>query len=510
MENTQEVKRDIKSNKIGARSKLAGISTAAALLWTQITGAGCAIKPSAEKDLDETNAIPTTSEQISNPEETKESIETTATINTPEQNVISYPYPKSSEGFILDDTRTTEETDALIFEIKNNPNYGYAERVNLYYAKMDELGINKNEYTPSIWTNSEGPGWSLTMVKDNEMYLPTNLDGVPNQDLILNPSASLENFSLVVFSRHAGLKIVWDKSNWPILMSADNSEWLQLGYSPIGWQTYKEKVDIVNSVEKNSVTKNFIFNDTLPVKSGPERNVAEYSQVNLADIINEEILKQELDYVNKNSIFNDQVIPATKLFIDSNRIYSMNKNFSVIVENIDFPNNFNDYRNNPDTRPIKIISYYKFYDPEIFEENGIDKVAKSLGVSKKALLDELENRPAFWIISWAYYNPDESITIGHSFVSIDDLTNKLDRIDKDNRQNFKFLPGIKHSEINYYNDIVDDFYKSYIFLEILFNNYPNLYPYNKDVNIKQWIDSGQMPQELQNALFTLQTHSLTY
>jgi len=132
---------------------------------------------------------------------------------------------------------------------------------------------------------------------------------------------------------------------------------------------------------------------------------------------------------------------------------------------------------------------------------GMEKVASEYDISKDDILQEMAGRTPLWIISWAYYNPDTTITVGHSFVDMSKYVNMTNLASQD----FKFLPGFEHSEITFYESFARNFYAGYTFLENLYELYPSLDP-SKD--IEEWLNSGQMPKQLEKTLFTLQAHIL--
>jgi len=426
------------------------------------------------------------------------------------------PYPQTSESFIIEDPRTMGEIEKTIEDIKNSPTAGYSQILDMYYQKLIELGFeNTTDHIPYISTNPQGDGWTMTIMHgDQIMYIPTTKTGIPHQDLIISPSAPLDSFDLILITRTAGLKIIWDKSGWPILATKDNKQWYQAGYNPVGWKDF----DNLPEPTVESKNKKFIINTKhpdYPVGRFPEASLlAQYSEVNLEDFLSGEILKQEKEYVekNKDKIFSDKAIPATKPTTRTETERTIDDTFSVTVKTIDFTPHPDEWDYDPETRPIKFLSYYKFYDEKVFEEMGIEEVANYLnekyknGTTKEYLLEEDRTRnPAFWIVSWAYLNPDRSIGIGHSFLDMTRLNQDIEYIKKSRNSDFQFLPGLEHVELTRYEKDLDmDFYVTHVFLEDLYQKYPELKPLSSDTD--KWVNTGQMPEELEKVLFTYQAH----
>ena len=421
-------------------------------------------------------------------------------------------YPQNSENFIFGDSRTNDDIEKAVQDIIDNPEYGYSEILNLYRAKLDQMGVDNNNYRAYISTNPNGPGWTLTIVKDGEMYIPINKEGVPHADLIISPTASLDSFDLLKVTNTKGLKIIWDESNWPAIINNSNTEWYAMGQSPIEWEKIETTQEVEGEIEQES--KVFVINNNFPILSNKEnkRNVDDYSEVDLNDFLSGDILKQELSYINENQIFSSNVIPQTKLLTESYTRYTKEDTFSVTVETIDFTNNYEDYKKNPDTRPLKIISYYKFFDENLFKDMGMEKAIEFLeDLDIDTALEEKKRSPRYWVVSWAYYNPDNTITIGHTFFDQVYFKQMLGHINPNNDNNkFLFFPGIKHLELIPHQEFFHNFHESYWFLEELYKRYPDLNPYKDGKNVEEWLNSGQMSLELQNALFTFQTHWLQY
>jgi PBP1b-binding outer membrane lipoprotein LpoB len=252
------------------------------------------------------------------------------------------------------------------------------------------------------------------------------------------------------------------------------------------------------------ISKSLKFNPNFLSDSKPE-TLQKYSEVNLESFVNGTLLAQEEEYLQNNNIFTDEVIDRTKLSLESWKSQS-SLGFSITANNINFPFR-NEDRKNENTRPIKIFSYYIFYDLDVFTALGIDKAASDLNVSTDRLLGDVKTTPYFLIAAWAYHNPDKTVTLGHSFVdylkvkaNLKSVANNYPDLD------YKFLPAYNHSQITFYDydrKAYNNFARAWPFLENLWEKYPDLKP--EKSTIDKWAKSGQMPKELETKLFTWQS-----
>jgi len=251
-----------------------------------------------------------------------------------------------------------------------------------------------------------------------------------------------------------------------------------------------------------------IFNSQFPEYN---TDFTKYSIVNLNNFISGEVLSQERKYVETNNIFTSEVTPPTEISTMEDRLYSQNNNFSVTAKTILVQNSTRGlYTDNANVRPIKIISFYPFFDLDLFDKMGLDEAieynetTKKLGLSKEYYIQSQKTR--FWIVSWAYANPDNTVTIGHTFINRNIYSSDQEAAKK-NQRDLKFMPGFKHTKITYVGNPFDDFTNGWVFLDRLWKIYPDLKP---DENLaSEWIKTRQMPGELGGDLFTYQT-SITY
>jgi len=228
-----------------------------------------------------------------------------------------------------------------------------------------------------------------------------------------------------------------------------------------------------------------------------------YSSINLEQITNGDLLKSEREYLQTHILFiNGESIPATKLYKQSSPVRGIMQGWSVTVNNLDFPIN-NEYSSNSDTRPIKIFSYYPFVDIDLFKELGLEKEYSKRGLTGEQFSEEFTKNPRFWVISWGYLNPDRTIAIGHTLLSIGSLESRI-KIAKEHFPNsdFKFVPAYSLENVIFTQDERVNLINEYLFLERLFEKYPQFKPDEQTIN--NWANSGYMSPDLEIKIFTLQ------
>ena len=235
----------------------------------------------------------------------------------------------------------------------------------------------------------------------------------------------------------------------------------------------------------------FIINPTIPnVALNENNNADEYSNILIEDFIKGDLLELETQYLESNNLFTEEVVTRNQLSTESHKYEELMFGSSVLVHNINFPL-ISEYKN-PNARPIKIFSFYKFYDPNLLRKLGQDEETIAWG----------EKQSGLWIVAWAYKNPDETISIGHTLINIA-IYKEIERRAQENiGGNLKFLPSYKISEIQLSEDEHRNSLNPWFLTDKLHKLYPEL---NPEPEIAQWIESGQMNPTLQKKLFTLQT-----
>ena len=153
------------------------------------------------------------------------------------------------------------------------------------------------------------------------------------------------------------------------------------------------------------------FGDAISVT--PENEYL-YTTITLDDLLSGRLLEREKEYIEKNPPFTDSVIPVKKLSYHE-RNYQEDHPDRMMGEADNVKNLYINkdselrYYNNPETRPLKIISYYPLEINEFLE--------KEIGWDEKYLTFTSYK----WVVSWAYQNPSGKVTIGHSLVDIRSL-----------------------------------------------------------------------------------------
>lgn len=230
-----------------------------------------------------------------------------------------------------------------------------------------------------------------------------------------------------------------------------------------------------------------------------------FSNINFDDLTSGRLLKFELDFISKTPVFSDQVENSkieihTLTFSSNHGTYSAKQIVVLGVKNSRFK---------PELRPLKIISFYVFRDEQLFENLGINPIRNDgLWFNEKW---------PFWLMTWAYHNPDGTVTLGHSLVEIFNYVNLTNTIRLSPRYKWRdcltcelhgtdFKPSpeylfyniqIKEENINKVNHLA--LYKIY-------KSHPELIPDEKI--IKTWVSNKVMPQELQFKLFGLETSTI--
>jgi hypothetical protein len=153
-------------------------------------------------------------------------------------------------------------------------------------------------------------------------------------------------------------------------------------------------------VPNNTVEPVLIINPEIPILLMNEtNNVDEYSSVNMGELLSGELLEFEKKYIQNESIFKDDVLPIDNPNKISSQIRHTTANgdkWSLYVNQVTYTSK-SPYKN-PENRPIKILSFYKIIDDQLFEEIGFSNY--------DGLIPWQEKQPDLWIMTWAYKNPD--------------------------------------------------------------------------------------------------------
>lgn len=227
-----------------------------------------------------------------------------------------------------------------------------------------------------------------------------------------------------------------------------------------------------------------------------DRIAKEFSNVTLEDITSGELLEYELAYVAENPVFTEEAensemrVNTRNSTIGSGVPGSVDQTYQKCDVYIDSDWT---YRENPNKRPIKIISYYQFRDEDLFTELGMDPIKND---SRKKSGQIAPNWP-IWMVTWAYHNPSGKTTLGHSVVQqIFGYTGTLDNLNKEGLD-FRPLPTYKFQNMKVDEETLkrsNEFVMYQVWLK-----YPELQA--DDTQIKSWVKTKEMPEELQKKLF---------
>jgi hypothetical protein len=232
------------------------------------------------------------------------------------------------------------------------------------------------------------------------------------------------------------------------------------------------------------------------------QNPESYSQVTLENFINGDILEAEEEYIRQNPPFNENLVNTVDRL---NTITRPNKStmhqYSFDTTNLVIPSS-SEHSSIPETRPIEVISYYRFVDFDIFKKLGYQEIKMRENYQTEEQYHQYEAlNTRFYVISWAYHNPDGSISIGHSFIPINKYLTRYERSKIEHPgDDPKFIIGYKLENIVYSPDQDINILTPELFLEKIYEIYPFLIPDVK--NVEEWANTGQFPKELENVLFT--------
>ena len=401
-------------------------------------------------------------------------------------------YPQNSENFIFGDSRTNDDIEKAVQDIIDNPEYGYSEILNLYRAKLDQMGVDNNNYRAYISTNPEGPGWTLTMVKGNEMYIPITKEGVPHADLIISPSASLDSFSLLKITNS---RIVWDKSNWPVIVNNSNAEWYAMGQSPIEWRKINN-VNKENIIEKPPIQESeLIINPEYPIINDVLRidNFEAYSPITFEDISSGKLLDTLKKHIKENPPFKESVLTTNSLLGRRGLYHEFTMPPGetadpVDIEYVIIDNQHLEY-NDEGKRPIKAISFFPIVDNDFLENefNWESRFFQADGYT--------------WILALAYKNPSGSDRVILLHVRPFWLNEQKKRCENEGRDLQVIITG-KIGDLGNINRQESELFYRYdaIYLtKFLREIYPNLTPPESD--FKTWIKTGEMSENLEKSLF---------
>jgi hypothetical protein len=408
--------------------------------------------------------------------------------------IFSADYPATPNDFILADTRTNQEKTELI---KSWAPDEYEKEVALYKAEMERTGQSAGdfEFEASI---VDGKSWVVVPKnkKTEKMYVPKIGELIQCSLHLwgyLDRSLDDDFFDLV----EVGIdnpKLLGDKSGWHVIAQVENGQRVRKWYDAPHDQIREVAPEPTPTPEVA-----YKINANLPVMSYDEMaekvdEVAkDFSTINFGDFSSGKLLEWEQKYIAENPPFNEEVKNND---IIKNMEHSEGGGSSFEKNTVYILSEEGNFEN-PNTRPIKIITYYVFKDQAFFESMGIDPI--EITSSKKW---------PFWMATWAYHNPDGTVTLGHSLIDIFAHSQNIDKIK--NRGDFPEGSDPRPVPIyKYFNlKIKEGMLKKKLNLATynIYQTYPEYQPNEEMINL--WIKSGQMPIELEANLFGLSTYPI--
>lgn len=389
-------------------------------------------------------------------------VETTFKI---QKNLDPSEYPQNAKNFIVNEETSKEQLEI----IWNSENSYYKERLAVYLEAIRLSYPNPDNFEPYISVYSSEGGsieaWAFVMrdKSTGDFLVPAKKpDGSPYADLIVSPSENQDSLRLVRVSypAHDGeLRIIFDESKWPVIVTDSYSEWYNLGYAPIGWRgIHSPERDNLEEQVKKGIE---ISTDIEDLSSWPEITIEQLPEYH-------QLLKE---YVKENKMFPENAINFGAYMLPKNdflaRIFfDYQKEPEVGI-----------YRAYPETLPKRTFAY-----AILNWRIGYSNITKSI-LASQVWLDE-ENNPS---IILNYISPCENNECPSKYF----LKSKERLIKKDTELTPNYLIDVEDVLTLDADDIA--LYESQ-YLEIL------------DVKdlLEKWVNDQKIPKELENKLLRFQ------
>ena len=318
---------------------------------------------------------------------------------------------------------------------------------NLYIEEIkrggiEGVGINDIEFTYNI---SSG-GWIVlptTSKFPKYIYIPT-VEGVVQSSLDLNRhlldwDPKEDNFDLVRVKMNEPT-VIFDKSNWSVVAHMNKENQVDKWYYPPTDTIITEKLKPEAAPYK--INANFPMMGYEGLAENYEFFAKQFSNVTLEeDILSGKLLKYLLSYVAENPVFTDEVenVPMrteiTHANISGGYPDAPKQTYDKYYVFIDTDWT---YTENPNKRPVKIISYFPFKDEKLFAKLGIDPIEND---STRRSGQIAPNWPV-WLAAWAYKNPSGGVTVGLSEFDVFGHAGALDELRKQGKD-FRPVPTYK-------------------------------------------------------------------
>lgn len=218
-----------------------------------------------------------------------------------------------------------------------------------------------------------------------------------------------------------------------------------------------------------------------------------FSRITFDDFTSGRLLKAEKEWPEQNP-FSDEVVPIKPIELLTHESGVAppgkpdEKYFDITFQTLNSMFQ-EEHRINPESRPFKIISFYVLWDLDFFKTIGInDKVleeSRIFGASKE------KEYATLGIMSWTWKNQDGSEVIGHSLMSFNSSL-----FQGQNEKEMLYYPIV--DVYNFKENVKDNLIHTTKMLFFIYEKYPELKPTELS---KEWLKTGNMPQELENKLF---------
>ena len=239
----------------------------------------------------------------------------------------------------------------------------------------------------------------------------------------------------------------------------------------------------------------YIINTDLPalsyydMKAQVEQVAKNFSSITFEDFTSGRLLAFEQKYIAENPIFNEEV-QSKKITKGNGESFGpasgTYKSDTIVYESSGIN------RDNINTRPLRILSYYVLDDPEFFKSIGFDPEMYN------------EKKLPFWLVTWAVHNEDGTTTLGHSLMDVINYSSSLEKVKRYNKpfslpEDDLFLPQpiykyhdleIKEGMMGKVTDLAP---------YLIYQMYPELQPDEELVD--SWIKTRQMPEDLEGEIF---------
>lgn len=236
------------------------------------------------------------------------------------------------------------------------------------------------------------------------------------------------------------------------------------------------------------INSEFEFLSYQELSNNYDNIVAKYSNVTWEDIVSGKLFMFEQKYIQDNPIFDSNKIVNIPLFLNGSHIGNGYGEIDHLY--VDFLSTYL-AKSSPESRTIKIVSYFQFKDKEFFTNLGINPEENNKNYY-------FSDKWAPWLITWAHKNSDGKIKLIHSIVDIFSFSDSAINLypkGRDIRPGFVYdYTKVKMSDENIRKD------NNFIAYSV-YQNYPQYKPDKR--LIEEWVKTGNVSEDLQISIFQL-------